>query len=78
MLIIIVKESNIPLRLVSPHPDLGFLGRLEVFHNNEWGTVCDDYFGFVEADVVCEMLNFTRGALCSAGHAKFGRGQGIH
>ena len=53
------------------------MGRVEVFHNNEWGTVCDDGFGIAEADVVCEMLNFTEGALCSAGSGSLGQGRGI-
>ena len=71
-----VPQSDIELRLVSPQPGLNFLGRLEVLYNNTWGTVCDDCFGYIEADIVCHMLNFTRGALCVAGNAKFGQGQG--
>ena len=31
-------------------------GRLEIYHNGEWGTVCDDYFGRTEASVACDHL----------------------
>ena len=37
-------------------------GRLEVFHNGVWGTVCSDFFTAAEARVVCKMLGFVSGA----------------
>jgi len=33
-------------------------GRLEVFYNDTWGTVCDHYFTDISAKVVCSQLGF--------------------
>ena len=27
-------------------------------HDGQWGTICDDAFGFTETDVVCKILGF--------------------
>jgi len=33
-------------------------GRLEIKHDGVWGTVCDDSFEDVDAQVACYMLGY--------------------
>ncbi|XP_058233056.1 galectin-3-binding protein A-like [Hemibagrus wyckioides] len=50
-------------------------GRVEVYHNGKWGTVCDDSWDMTEAQVVCQQLGFP-GAVSAKAGGSYGEGSG--
>ena len=70
----VAAQSEGDVRLVGPRRNEG---RVEIFHNEVWGTVCDDNFNSNDARVICKQIGYLDVARYGVKHvAFFGQGTG--
>ncbi|XP_057204997.1 lysyl oxidase homolog 3A isoform X2 [Triplophysa rosa] len=68
------QDGKIKVRLAG-YPRKHNEGRVEVFYEGEWGTICDDDFTLTNAHVLCRHLGFVEATSWSH-NAKYGPGTG--
>ena len=70
----IIDTEPVPIRLVGGSSENE--GRVEIYFNNTWGTVCDDGWDAADAEVVCRQLGLPFNNARYVKKAEFGQGTG--
>lgn len=65
-------ESDAAVRRSIP----SYCGRVEIYHDGRWGTVCDNGWNKRDADVTCRQLGYRKGSKFRCYSACFGKGEG--
>ncbi|XP_052773119.1 neurotrypsin-like [Mya arenaria] len=69
----VICATNGAVRL-SGSSSTRYQGRVEIYLNHTWGTICDDSFDNEDAQVVCRMLGLYSSGAVAKGSAYFGPG----
>ena len=69
-----LRPANMTVRLVNGSSLRE--GRVEVWHNGMYGTICDDFWDIKDASVVCRQLGYS-GAESASRDAAHGQGIGL-
>ena len=73
--ILLFTGNTIRLNFPDSLPKENGTGRVEVYHDNQWGTVCDRSWDGKDAFVVCDELGLVK-AIHETKRAKYGQGIG--
>ena len=73
LLVYNLYHIDLPIRLRNGRNEKE--GRVEIYWNNQWSTVCDDLWDDNGATVICKQLGYSRGS--SRVSAYFGEGSGL-
>ena len=71
--VLVLTGGSIRINNSSPIPSAE--GRVEIFYDGKWGTICDDGWDINDANVFCRQMGFTR-ALRAYSRATHGQGTG--
>ena len=71
--VLCITCTGLPIRLTNGRNEKE--GRVEIYWNNQWCTVCDDLWDDIDATVICKQLGYSRGSARVS--AYFGEGSGL-
>ncbi|XP_043919573.1 deleted in malignant brain tumors 1 protein-like [Protopterus annectens] len=71
---VVCTGSNVQVRLVGGYDNCS--GRVEIYVNKTWGTICADSWDFLDANVVCKELGCGTATYVDS-DSYFGKGSGV-
>ncbi|KAJ8312553.1 hypothetical protein KUTeg_009926 [Tegillarca granosa] len=75
LVLLLMTFANGTMVRLKGNGNTNYEGRVEVYYNGVWGTICDDGWDNNDANVICRMLGFVHGGE-PRNDAAFGEGTG--